>query len=108
MRGWKGCRRKSVGVKNNSGRGFSESDPYKKITNQNHHPTVKPIKLMQYLVRLITPPGGTVIDPFMGSGTTGIAAYREGCEFIGIELEQEYYDIAQRRISHARSNIQTL
>lgn len=66
--------------------------------NKNHHPTVKPIKLMRYLCRLITPPGGTVLDPFMGSGTTGIAAQKEGFEFIGIELEKEYFEIAERRI----------
>jgi site-specific DNA-methyltransferase (adenine-specific) len=65
---------------------------------RNHHPTVKPIALMAWLVRLVTPPGGVVLDPFMGSGTTGIAAYREGCEFIGIEREPEYFEIAKARI----------
>jgi len=65
----------------------------------NNHPTVKPIKLMQYLVRLITPPNGTCLDPFMGSGTTGIAAKNEGLKFIGMELNQEYFEIAQRRIN---------
>ena len=64
----------------------------------NHHPTVKPIDLMQWLVRLVTPPGGTVLDPFMGSGTTGIAASREGFHFIGVELNPEYVEIAKRRI----------
>ena len=64
----------------------------------NHHPTVKPIDLMQWLVRLVTPPGGTVLDPFMGSGTTGIAASREGFHFIGVELNPEYVEIARRRI----------
>ena len=65
----------------------------------NNHPTVKPIKLMEYLVRLITPPKGTILDPFMGSGTTGIAAKRLGYNFIGIELEEEYYKIAIERIN---------
>jgi len=67
----------------------------------NSHPTVKPIKLMKYLCRLITPKGGTVLDPFMGSGSTGIAAKDEGFEFIGIEREKEYFEIAERRVSVA-------
>ena len=69
--------------------------------NDNTHPTVKPIKLMKYLCRLITPKGGTVLDPFMGSGSTGIAAKDEGFEFIGIEREKEYFEIAERRVSVA-------
>jgi len=89
---------REAGIKNDSGRGFSESDPNKKIMMQNHHPTVKPIKLMEYLVRLITPPGGTVLDPFMGSGTTGIAAKNLGFGFVGIERSEEYFEIAKRRI----------
>ena len=64
----------------------------------NNHPTVKPIALMQWLVRLVTPPGGTVIDPFMGTGTTAIAAKREGFHFIGVELDSEYVEIAMKRI----------
>jgi site-specific DNA-methyltransferase (adenine-specific) len=64
----------------------------------NHHPTVKPITLMRYLVRLVTPPGGTVLDPFMGSGSTGCAAMLEAMQFIGIELSAEYIEIARRRI----------
>ena len=67
---------------------------------QNVHPTVKPIKLMKYLCRLITPKGGTVLDPFMGSGSTG-KAKDEGFEFIGIEREKEYFEIAERRVSVA-------
>jgi site-specific DNA-methyltransferase (adenine-specific) len=64
----------------------------------NVHPTVKPIDLMRWLVRLVTPPGGTVLDPFTGSGTTGVAAGLEGFDFIGIEREPEYAEIAQARI----------
>jgi site-specific DNA-methyltransferase (adenine-specific) len=64
----------------------------------NHHPTVKPITLMRYLVRLVTPPGGTVLDPFMGSGSTGCAAMLEAMQFIGIELNAEYLEIARKRI----------
>ena len=65
---------------------------------QNTHPTVKPIELMKYLCRLVTPKGGTVLDPFMGSGSTGMAAKDEGFDFIGIEKEKEYYEIAEARI----------
>lgn len=66
---------------------------------KNHHPTVKPIDLMRWLVRLVTPPGGIVLDPFTGSGSTGIAAHLEGMEFIGIEREAEYLAIAEARIA---------
>lgn len=69
------------------------------IPRQNHHPTVKPVKLMEYLVRLVTPPGGTVLDPFMGSGTTGVAC--EGFGFVGIEKNEEYFKIADKRIEIA-------
>ena len=68
----------------------------------NHHPTVKPIALMEYLIRLVTPPGGNVLDPFMGSGTTGVAAIKNGVNFIGIEREAEYYKIAEARINKAK------
>jgi site-specific DNA-methyltransferase (adenine-specific) len=65
---------------------------------KNIHPTVKPIKLMKYLCRLITPKGGTILDPFMGSGSTGMAAKEENFDFIGIEKEEEYFNIASARI----------
>lgn len=65
----------------------------------NHHPTVKPIELMRWLVRLVTPPGGLVVDPFAGSGTTGIAAVLEGFDFIGVEQRDEYAAIARARIA---------
>jgi site-specific DNA-methyltransferase (adenine-specific) len=67
-------------------------------TVENTHPTVKPIELMKYLIRLITPPGGTVLDPFMGSGSTGMAAVELGYTFVGCELDPRYVEIAQRRI----------
>jgi len=67
---------------------------------RNHHPTVKPLALMRYLCRLVTPPGGIVLDPFMGSGTTGVAAKLEGFEFIGIEKEKDYHEIARSRINN--------
>lgn len=65
----------------------------------NNHPTVKPIKLMEYLIRLITPSGGTILDPFCGSGSTGVAAKRLGFNFIGIEMNGEYCSIAEKRIN---------
>jgi site-specific DNA-methyltransferase (adenine-specific) len=68
---------------------------------QNHHPTVKPTELMRYLCRLVTPPGGIVLDPFMGSGSTGKGAMYEGFEFVGIELTDEYLPIAKARIEFA-------
>ena len=71
----------------------------------NTHPTVKPTDLMAYLVRLITPPGGVVLDPFMGSGSTGKAAVREGFDFIGIEREEEYVAIASKRLQVIQRSI---
>ena len=71
----------------------------------NNHPTVKPTELMRYLVRLVTPPGGQVIDPFSGSGSTGKAAVLEGFEFIGIEMEAEYVAIAEARIAEAQRQL---
>jgi hypothetical protein len=65
---------------------------------RNTHPTVKPTELMAYLCRMITPPGGTVLDPFNGSGSTGKAAVREGFDYIGCELDPEYVEIARARI----------
>ena len=67
-------------------------------------PTVKPVELMRWLIRLVTPPGGTILDPFTGSGTTGIAAHLEGFEFLGIEREPEYAEIARARIEWWRAN----
>jgi site-specific DNA-methyltransferase (adenine-specific) len=70
---------------------------------RNNHPCVKPVSVMRHLVRLVTPPGGLVLDPFMGSGTTGIAAVREGFDFVGIEMSPEYLSIAEARIEHAKA-----
>jgi len=72
------------------------------LPRANHHPTVKPLQLMQYMIRLITPPGGTVLDPFMGSGSTGAACMLEGVQFIGIDITPEYIEIAEKRISYWR------
>jgi site-specific DNA-methyltransferase (adenine-specific) len=73
---------------------------------QNFHPTVKPTALMQYLVRLVTPQGGTVLDPFTGSGSTGKAALLENKQFIGIELTEEYLPIIAGRLAHAANTIE--
>lgn len=70
---------------------------------RNDHPTVKPTALMQWLVRLVTPPGGTVLDPFTGSGSTGKACMLEGFEFIGFEMDPHYCEIAEQRIAKART-----
>ena len=68
---------------------------------KNTHPTVKPTELMQYLCRLVTPKGGVVLDPFMGSGSTGKAAIEEGLSFVGIEMDEDYFEIACARIEAA-------
>lgn len=68
----------------------------------NTHPTVKPLRLMRYLCKMLTPEGGVVLDPFMGSGTTGVAALFEKFQFIGIERDSAYYEIAQRRLQGVR------
>jgi DNA modification methylase len=70
-------------------------------SSRNHHPTVKPTDLMRYLCRLVTPPGGVVLDPFMGSGSTGRAAMIEGFRFVGCDLDAEYIEIARSRIEDA-------
>jgi hypothetical protein len=74
----------------------------------NTHPTVKPTDLMRYLCRLVTPPGGIVLDPFMGSGSTGKAAMLEGFRFIGIEREAEYLEIAKQRMQEPTQTQGTL
>ena len=71
----------------------------------NNHPTVKPQALMQYLCRLVTPPGGVVLDPFAGSGSTLLAALKEGFCFIGIEKEENYCEIARRRVAEATPSL---
>lgn len=82
----------------------SEENGQTTAPRANIHPTVKPTALMRHLIRLVTPPGGTTLDPFTGSGTTGKAAMLEGMNFVGIELSPEYFEIASKRILHARDN----
>ena len=78
-----------------------QQTPHKHEPKQNFHPTVKPTDLMRQLVRLVTPPGGLVLDPFTGSGSTGKAAILEGFEFVGVELTEDYLPIIEGRLSHA-------
>jgi site-specific DNA-methyltransferase (adenine-specific) len=95
-----GCGALEVKAVHRYGQGLGEGhDPNAPAMNRNTHSTVKPTDLMRYLCRLITPPGGIVLDPFTGSGSTGKAAMAEGFRFIGIEREAEYVEIARARIS---------
>lgn len=87
-----------VGALRDAGRGAPRA---------NNHPTVKPVELMRWLCRLITPKGGIVLDPFMGSGSTGIACVREGFKFVGIENDRGYFDIACQRIARAVEDAMT-
>lgn len=80
----------------------SEEDDGINYSKRNHHPTVKPIALMEYLVKLVTPKNGIVLDPFFGSGSTGCACMKNGFNFIGIEREEEYIHIAEKRVEHFR------
>ena len=83
---------------------YSPKTSKKERGEDNNHPTVKPLKLMEYLIKLVTPKGGVVMDCFMGSGSTGIAAKNLGFSFIGIEREQEYFDIAEQRINSSKND----
>ena len=74
----------------------------------NTHPTVKPVALMRWLVRLVTPTGGTVLDPFNGSGSTGVAALAEGMRYVGCEREAEYIEIARRRLESSHAQMELL
>lgn len=96
----KNVHRYQKGIGRNDGK---DSDPNRPSFDKNNHPTVKPTSLMRYLVKLVTPPGGVVLDPFMGSGSTGKGAMLEGFSFVGIEMEEEYYKIAEARIKSAQS-----
>ena len=90
----------SVGANGNkwTDQDYRKGDTKPTTERKNTHPTVKPVELMKYLCRLVTPKGGTVLDPFMGSGSTGMAAKDEGFDFIGIEKEKEYFEICESRI----------
>jgi hypothetical protein len=90
------------GVKTNDGRKVDADNAFQRgaSVRKNSHPTVKPTALMAYLCRLITPPGGVVLDPYMGSGSTGKAAVREGFGFVGCELDPDYFKIATARVEN--------
>jgi site-specific DNA-methyltransferase (adenine-specific) len=89
-------------VRRTDGRETEHHVPNLRTTSaRNHHPTVKPTELMRHLVRLVTPPGGLVLDPFMGSGSTGKAAILEGARFVGCDLDPAYLEIAEARIAYA-------
>ena len=93
------------GQKTNRKEGSAGITPYAgtRVPTKNNHPTVKPVDLMRYLCRLVTQPGGVVLDPFMGSGSTGKACKMEGYyDFIGIEKDPEYFEIAKARIENAK------
>lgn len=92
-----------IAVKTNDGRKVDADNAYQcgATLHANSHPTVKPTDLMAYLCRLVTPPGGVVLDPFMGSGSTGKACAREGFFFVGVERDPEYFKIAKSRIEYA-------
>jgi len=90
----------SAADKTNRKPGSAGINPYAgtRVPSRNNHPTVKPVALMQYLCRLVTQPGGVVLDPFMGSGTTGRACLAEGFGFVGIERDPDYFDLASERM----------
>ena len=83
----------------------SKADRSEGLETENNHPTVKPTALMTYLVNLVTPPNGTVLDPFTGSGSTGKAAILAGFNFVGIELTEDYYPIIEGRLKHAEAKL---
>lgn len=83
-------------LKGGGGSGISDRE---NVVSKNIHPTIKPVSLMTYLCRLITPPNGIVLDPFMGSGSTGISALLDGFRFVGMEMDPEYFKIAEARIN---------
>ena len=103
--GLEGMDEKKMGFSNGAqlhGEGYDKGQDIglnRVISRRNHHPTVKPTDLMRYLCRLVTPPGGIVLDPFAGSGSTGKACALEGFRFIGIERDAEYCEIAEARIA---------
>lgn len=101
--GLEGFGRKATGMMQDDAyewKGTPEHSPHRTPPAANHHPTVKPIAVMRWLCKLVTPPNGLILDPFTGSGTTGCAAVQEGFRFIGIEKEAEYAEIARARIAH--------
>jgi site-specific DNA-methyltransferase (adenine-specific) len=105
LEGFEVKRKVFMATKNGTGEPSKGLERFTTTPSANHHPTVKPTTLMQYLVRLVTPPNGIVLDPFMGSGSTGKGAVLEGFEFIGIEQSAEYCEIAKARIDYVQNNL---
>jgi len=99
----------SANSTNWSGKGMpirQDGTDRKQPQKQNFHPTVKPTALMRYLIKLVTPPGGTVLDPFTGSGSTGKAALLDGFQFVGVELTEEYLPIIEGRLRWASEQVE--
>ena len=96
----KGCEglEKEVKGMNFGGELAGNGKPINIGSNKNFHPTVKPVALMEYLIKMVTPTNGIVLDPFMGSGSTGVACVLNDFEFVGIDLEKDYCEIARARI----------
>jgi site-specific DNA-methyltransferase (adenine-specific) len=92
-----------IGDERPSGNSWERRGREQTAPRQNFHPTVKPTSLMEYLIKLVTPPNGTVLDPFTGSGSTGKAAILQGFDFIGIEMTEEYLPIIEGRLKHAEA-----
>ena len=86
----------------------SKSERNAGLEGNNPHPTVKPLALMRYLVKLVTPPNGTVLDPFLGSGSTAVAAILEGFEWVGCEMTEDYWPIIEARVEWAHNQPKTL
>ena len=99
--GCEGLEERKAGALNMRTDAHSERNGMDTAPRRNFHATVKPTALMRYLCRLVTPPGGVVLDPFAGSGSTGVAAIKEGFRFVGIEKDPEYFEIAKARLLHA-------
>ena len=101
---WDSEKKENFKMRESSGEDDTWGEKFNTLPSKNHHATVKPLSLMQYLVRLVTPKGGIVLEPFAGSGTTLLAAKKEGFEFVGIERELEYCKIAEQRLESVAIN----
>jgi DNA modification methylase len=107
-RGCEGMEEKTMGRNQSSldgGKILTGSGNERSNTSKNHHPTVKPLTLMKYLIQMITPEGGVVLDPFAGSGSTLVAAKELGYDFIGIEMTEEYIPIIEARLNAVRERL---
>ena len=101
--GLEGLEAQKAGALNMRTDSHSERNGMDTAPRQNFHPTVKPVELMRHLIRLVTPKGGTVLDPFLGSGTTAVAAILEGMEWVGCEMTEDYWPIIEGRVDWAVS-----